>query len=85
VAAAPVLDIAGIMADPHYAAREAIVRVPDRELGEVAMAAPRPVFSNTPGRIRHAGLPKGSANAEVFAALGLDANERASLRERGVI
>jgi formyl-CoA transferase len=85
VAAAPVLDIAGIMADPHYAAREAIVRVPDPELGEVAMAAPRPVFSDAPGRIRHAGLPKGSANDDVFAALGLDAKERASLHERGVI
>ena len=85
VAAAPVLDIAGIMADPHYAAREAIVRVPDPELGEVAMTAPRPLFSDAPGRIRHAGLPKGSANDDVFGALGLDAKERASLHERGVI
>jgi crotonobetainyl-CoA:carnitine CoA-transferase CaiB-like acyl-CoA transferase len=85
VAAAPVLDIAGIMADPHYAAREAIVRVPDPELGEVAMAAPRPVLSDTPGRIRHAGLSKGAANDEVYAALGLDADERVTLRDQGVI
>ena len=85
VAAAPVLDIAGIMADPQYAARGAIVRVADHELGEVPMAAPRPLLSKTPGRIRHAGLPKGDANNEVYGALGLDADERASLRDRGVI
>jgi crotonobetainyl-CoA:carnitine CoA-transferase CaiB-like acyl-CoA transferase len=85
VAAAPVLDIAGIMADPQYAAREAIVRVPDEELGEVAMAAPRPLLSATPGAIRHAGLPKGAANQEVYGALGLTSEDLAALREQGVV
>jgi crotonobetainyl-CoA:carnitine CoA-transferase CaiB-like acyl-CoA transferase len=85
VAAAPVLDIAGIMADPQYAARGAIVRVPDEQLGEVAMAAPRPVFSATPGRIRHAGLPLGAANDEVYGALGLTADDLAALRAEGVV
>jgi formyl-CoA transferase len=85
VAAAPVLDIAGIMADPQYAAREAIVRVHDEELGEVAMAAPRPVLSATPGGIRHAGLPKGAANEEVYGALGLTSEDLASLVEQGVV
>jgi crotonobetainyl-CoA:carnitine CoA-transferase CaiB-like acyl-CoA transferase len=85
VAAAPVLDIAGIMADPQYAAREAIVRVPDEELGTVAMAAPRPVLSATPGAIRHAGLPKGAANEEVYGGIGLTAEDLAGLREEGVV
>jgi crotonobetainyl-CoA:carnitine CoA-transferase CaiB-like acyl-CoA transferase len=85
VAAAPVLDIAGIMSDPQYAAREAIVRVPDEELGRVAMAAPRPVLSATPGHVRHAGLPKGAANEEVYGALGVSPQELAALREQGVV
>jgi crotonobetainyl-CoA:carnitine CoA-transferase CaiB-like acyl-CoA transferase len=85
VAAAPVLDIAGIVADPQYAAREAIVRVPDEELGEVAMAAPRPLLSETPGGIRHAGLPKGAANEEVYGALGLTPEDLAAMREQGVV
>jgi crotonobetainyl-CoA:carnitine CoA-transferase CaiB-like acyl-CoA transferase len=85
VAAAPVLDVAGIMRDPQYAAREAIVRIPDDEVGEVAMAAPRPVLSATPGAIRHAGLPKGAANQEVYGALGLTSEDLAALREQGVI
>jgi crotonobetainyl-CoA:carnitine CoA-transferase CaiB-like acyl-CoA transferase len=85
VAAAPVLDIAGIMADPQYAAREAIVRVPDDELGAVAMAAPRPLLSETPGRIRHAGLPIGAANAEVYGALGLTEDEVAGLQAEGIV
>ncbi len=85
VAAAPVLDVAGIMADPQYAAREAVVRVPDEELGHVAMAAPRPVLSATPGAIRHAGLPIGAANEEVYGALGLTAEDLTALREQGVV
>ena len=36
-------------------ARDSMVRVPDAELGDVAMAAPVPRFSVTPGRIKHAG------------------------------
>ena len=73
------------MADAQYAAREAIVRVPDQELGTVAMAAPRPVLSATPGGIRHAGLPMGAANDEVYGALGLTPEDLAALREQGVV
>jgi crotonobetainyl-CoA:carnitine CoA-transferase CaiB-like acyl-CoA transferase len=85
VAVAPVYDIAQIVADPHYAARGALVRVPDAQLGEVLMAAPRPLLSETPGTIRHAGLPKGSANDEVYGALGLSEQERSALRDEHVI
>jgi crotonobetainyl-CoA:carnitine CoA-transferase CaiB-like acyl-CoA transferase len=85
VAVAPVYDIAHIVSDPHYAARGALVRVPDDQLGEVLMAAPRPLLSDTPGTIRHAGLPKGHANAEVYGALGLSEEERSALRDERVI
>lgn len=85
VAVAPVYDIAQIVSDPHYAARGALVRVPDEQLGEVLMAAPRPLLSDTPGTIRHAGLPKGDANDEVYGALGLSQEERSALRDEHVI
>jgi crotonobetainyl-CoA:carnitine CoA-transferase CaiB-like acyl-CoA transferase len=38
---APVYDIAQIMEDPQYQAREAIIQVMDEDLGPVKMAGPR--------------------------------------------
>lgn len=59
---------ADMLDDPHFAAREAIVRVPDAELGEVAMQAAFPKFSRTPGGIRRgAPLVVGQDSAEVQA------------------
>ena len=53
--------------DPHFAARDAIVRVPDAELGEVAMQGVFPKFSRTPGSIRRAApLGVGQDTAEVW-------------------
>ncbi len=52
--------------DPHFAERGAIVRVPDAELGEVAMQGVFPKFSRTPGGIRRgAPLGVGQDTAEV--------------------
>jgi crotonobetainyl-CoA:carnitine CoA-transferase CaiB-like acyl-CoA transferase len=85
-AAAPIYRMADLFADPHIAARGTIERVPDPDLGEVAMAAVVPRLSATPGAIRWSGQAKGSANARVYGdLLGLDAAERADLAEAGVI
>jgi crotonobetainyl-CoA:carnitine CoA-transferase CaiB-like acyl-CoA transferase len=85
-AAAPILDAAGIVADPHYLARETLQRLPDDELGSVLLAKPHPAFSETPGRIAHPGLPAGAANDEVYRKeLGLTDEELESLRAEGVI
>jgi crotonobetainyl-CoA:carnitine CoA-transferase CaiB-like acyl-CoA transferase len=85
-AAAPVYDIADIASDPHFAERETIVRVPDGDLDPFPMADVQPGLSATPGRIRHAGRPKGSANEEVFAdELHLTSQERVALADEGVI
>ena len=78
-------DVAQIVADPQYRARGTLVRVPDDELGSVLMADVHPRLSATPGRIRHAGGPKGSANTEVYGALGVGPEELADLRAEGVI
>ncbi len=84
-AAAPIYDAAQIFSDPQYIARGTIATVPDPELGDIRMQDVTPRFSRTPGRIRHAGLPLGAANDEVYDALGIDRDRREELRKDGVI
>ena len=69
VPASRVFTMADIFADPHFAAREAIVRVADADLGNVAMAAPTPKLSETPGEITHAGREIGADTISVLARL----------------
>jgi crotonobetainyl-CoA:carnitine CoA-transferase CaiB-like acyl-CoA transferase len=74
-----------ILADPHFQAREAIIRLPDEELGSV----PAPcIVPRVPGRglpTPHAGPRIGEHNAEVYAGLGLDAAALAALKRIGVV
>ncbi|MGH2723076.1 MAG: CaiB/BaiF CoA transferase family protein [Actinomycetota bacterium] len=85
-AAAPIYDIQQIFSDLQYGARGTIVHVPDEELGSVVMPDVQPRLSGTPGRIRHAGLPMGTANDDVYGTeLGLSEEELARLRDAGVI
>lgn len=75
-----------MFADPHFAARQAIVRVPHPEFGELAMQNVVPKLSATPGAVRTAGPALGQHNDEVYGGLlGLSAQERAALREKGII
>lgn len=81
----PIYDIADVFEDPQFRAREAIVRVPDAELGSLRMQGVVPRFSETPGRVRHAGPAIGQHNEEVYGGLGLSAAEIAALRARKII
>ena len=81
----PIYDAADIFADPHFIARETIVRVPDEELGEVRMQCVVPRFSETPVSVRCAGPSLGQHNDEIFRALGLSAEAIARLRDAGTI
>ncbi|MFF2555313.1 CaiB/BaiF CoA transferase family protein [Nocardia sp. NPDC058058] len=75
-----------MFADPHFAAREAIVRITHPELGDLPMHNVVPKLSATPGAIRHAGPDLGQHNAEVYGTLlGLGARELAELAESGVV
>lgn len=86
VVAGPVLDIADIFKDPHYAARRNIVSVRDEDFGSVRMQGVVPRFVETPGEIRHSGGALGADNREVFIdELGLSAGEFAALQAEGVI
>ncbi|MPZ74647.1 MAG: CoA transferase [Nitriliruptorales bacterium] len=86
VPVAPVADMADLSDDPHLAARGAIAEVPDDELGPLRMPGVLPRLSHTPGVIRHAGSPQGSATAEIYGGLlGLDESEIARLRADGIV
>ncbi len=76
-----------MLADPHFAARQAIATVEHPVHGELKMQAPMPRLSDTPSTIRRrAPLHPGEHNAEVYGEiLGLDAQELADLAARGVI
>ena len=75
-----------MLADPHFAAREALAQVPHPELGEVTMQAPMPKLSANPSTIRRPAPQRvGEHNAEVYGALGLDDAALADLAKRGII
>lgn len=86
VPATRIFTVADIFNDPHYRARNAIVRTPDPHMGEVAMAGVVPRLSETPGIVRHAGRDVGQDSREVLRdLLGLDAARIEALAKSGVI
>lgn len=86
VVAGPIYDVPRIFNDPHYAAREAIVTVPDTDLGEIRMQGVIPKFSRTPGEIRHPGGVKGEASRAFYCDdIGLSPAEWDSLVAAGVV
>lgn len=86
VPAMRIFTIADIFADPHYRARDAIVRAPDPELGTVAMAQAVPRLSQTPGAVRHAGHRLGEDSRTVLRDwLGLDSAALDALQASRVI
>jgi crotonobetainyl-CoA:carnitine CoA-transferase CaiB-like acyl-CoA transferase len=86
VVAGPVYDVARIFADPQYAARDAIVSVPDADLGQIRMQGIIPKFSRTPGEIRHTGGAKGEAGRAFFRdEVGVDATEWEALVAQRVV
>jgi len=86
VAVAPVLDVAQVLADPQYLARESVTAVDDPDLGQVRMQNVMFRMSETPGSIRWTGRPVGADNSDIYHAwLGLEDQEVNELRSRGVI
>ncbi len=72
--------------DPHFAAREAIVRVVHPELGELPMQNVTPKLSRTPGAVRTAGPSLGEHNTEIWQGLlGLSEAEIRGYTEQAVI
>jgi formyl-CoA transferase len=75
-----------MFADPHFAAREAIVRLPHPAFGEIAMHNVAPRLSDTPGSVRWVGPELGQHNDEIYQGLlGLTPDDVDGLRARGVV
>jgi formyl-CoA transferase len=75
-----------MFSDPHFAAREAIVRLAHPQLGELPMQNVFPRLTATPGRVRHIGPELGEHNDEVYRGLlGLGDNEMTELAAGDVI
>ncbi|MCD4524406.1 CaiB/BaiF CoA-transferase family protein [Nocardioides sp. cx-173] len=86
VPAGRIFKAADMLSDPHFQARDAIVRVPDARFGELAMQNVVPKLSATPGSIRWTGPELGQHNDEVYGdLLGLAPEERSALAADGVI
>ncbi|MFI5429774.1 CoA transferase [Aeromicrobium sp. UC242_57] len=72
--------------DPHFIARDSIVQVPDQTFGQLKMQNVVPKMSLTPGSIRWTGPELGQHTDDVYGdLLGIDADARADLAERGII
>jgi formyl-CoA transferase len=71
--------------DPQFVARQMIQNLPMPDGVPIAVPAPVPKLSRTPGQTRWLGPELGEHTDEVLDALGLDADLRIALRERGVI
>ena len=86
VAYSAVFDMEDAFRDIQYRAREAMVRVPDSELGEAIVQNVVPKFSATPGSVDFLGPQMGAQNEEIFCdELGLSKARLKELKDAGVI
>ena len=77
---------ADMLEDPHFLAREAIVRMVHDRLGEFPMQNVAPRLSGTPGAVRSLGPELGRHNDEVYGELlGVRRAQREEWAARGII
>jgi crotonobetainyl-CoA:carnitine CoA-transferase CaiB-like acyl-CoA transferase len=83
--AVAVQTVADIERDPHWAARDLLLNVPNGH-GTVRMHNVVPRLSETPGEVRRAGGAIGQDNQSIYTTeLGLNDDQLAHLRDAGVI
>jgi crotonobetainyl-CoA:carnitine CoA-transferase CaiB-like acyl-CoA transferase len=86
VPVAPVYDVAQIMQDPQYQARETIVQLPDEDLGNIKMTNIPVKFSRTPGKIRHPGRTAiGHDTVEILKSIGMTEQEIDALIDKQIV
>jgi len=75
-----------MLEDPHYKAREAVVKVDHPEFKNLYMQSVFPKLSETPGQVRWAGPTLGQHNEEVYKGiLGMSDAEIEALKKSGDI
>jgi formyl-CoA transferase len=75
-----------MLTDPHFAARDTIVRMMHPEFGEIPMQNVVPRLSETPGSVRSLGPELGQHNQEIYnGLLKLTSEQTGELAAAGVI
>ncbi|MBT5048957.1 MAG: CoA transferase [Rhodospirillaceae bacterium] len=86
VAFSTIYDAKDMFNDAQYQAREALVRVPDSDLGEAVVQNVIPKFSKTPGSVDWLGPKMGTHNEEIFCdELGFSAEKLQALKDAKII
>jgi formyl-CoA transferase len=86
VPATMVSSIADLMADPHVVARGDFTTISDEVIGDVVVAAPKPLLSRTPGAIRSTAPSMGQHTDDVLQdVLGMSEADLGRLAASGVI
>jgi formyl-CoA transferase len=86
VPASPVNSIARVFADPQFEARENLIHVPDKVLGDLVQPGITPKLSRTPGVVRSGAPLLGEDNEAIYLdLLELPRRTYDDLRSRGVI
>ncbi|CAG9175766.1 CaiB/BaiF CoA transferase family protein [Cupriavidus pinatubonensis] len=80
-----IFSIEDILEDPHFQARQAIVRLPDPDLGSVPAPCQVPRFSGYTPAPPRTGPTVGEHNDEIYAAVGLTPRDMEALRNQGVL
>jgi crotonobetainyl-CoA:carnitine CoA-transferase CaiB-like acyl-CoA transferase len=81
----PVMDIAEIMADPHFATRQMIVDVEQPGAAPIQIAGVPIKMTATPGGVMRRSPLLGEDTAAALAGLGMSKDEIRSLAERGIV
>jgi crotonobetainyl-CoA:carnitine CoA-transferase CaiB-like acyl-CoA transferase len=83
---APVNDVRDVFADPHFAVRDMVVRVPHPGLSqEMAVAGVAIKMTETPGRVRHRAPLLGEHTDEYLKTIGCNVAEIARLRADKIV
>jgi crotonobetainyl-CoA:carnitine CoA-transferase CaiB-like acyl-CoA transferase len=80
-----VYTVEDVVDDPHVQARQAIIELPDPDLGHVAAPCVVPRFSNHKAVTPRSGPGLGEHNCQVYGELGISPEELARLKTLGVI
>ena len=85
VTAGPVYAAEQYRQDAHVIGREALLELPDEDMGHIPMHNIVPRLSDTPGAIRTPAPALGQHTAEILGSLGVPADEIAALQDEGVL